>query len=131
MSTHKQHITPAATGHCFAQSLASGANTPGSAGWYLPISCRALLITCQTATLSAGTATYKLQVADDTNGTNAADLTGYTSLAVHSAAKSLTVAEVPVGAITKGKYVAVVCTTESGTGICSAIIHRVDADVPA
>lgn len=131
MSTFKQNFLKASTGHCYAQSLASGANTPGTGGWYLPVGCRALIIVCQTATLNAGTATYKLQVADDANGTNAADLTGYTSLASHSAAKSITVAEVPVGAITKGKYVAVICTTESGTGICSATVHLADANVPA
>lgn len=131
MATFKQNFTKASTGHCFAQSLASGANTPGTGGWLLPTACRALIVVCQTATLSGGTATYKIQTATDANGTGAADLTGYTSIASHNAAKSITVAEIPVGAIPQSKYVAVVCTTESGTGICSATVHLVDANVPA
>jgi hypothetical protein len=126
MATFKQSIPAASTGHVYAQSLASAASSPGAGGWLLPAKARAFGIVCQTATLSAGTATYKLQSADDANGTNAADITGYTSIASHSAAKSITLAEIPASAVPAGKYLAAICTTVGGTGICSATVHLLD-----
>lgn len=126
MSTYKNSMKLATVGHLRAQSLASAASAQTTGIWEAAGKCRAYLAVCQTATLSAGTATYKVQCASDADGTGAADLSPAQTL-VHSAAGSVGFIEIPVNNIPAAKpYISVVCTTASGTGICGATLVMLD-----
>jgi hypothetical protein len=128
MSTFKNSNKLATVGHLRAQSLASAASAQTTGLWEAAGKCRAYLAVCQTATLSAGTATYKFQAAADADGTTAADITGAGTL-VHAAAGSVGVLELPVGLIPAAKpFISVVCTTAAGTGICGATVIMLDSN---
>ena len=126
MSTYKNSLRLATVGHLRAQSLASTASNQTTGLWEAAAKCRAYLAVCQTATLSAGTATYKVQCASDADGTGAADITGTSTLA-HTAAGSVGFIEVPASLIPAAKpYISIVCTTASGTGICGGTLVMLD-----
>jgi hypothetical protein len=126
MSIYKNTLRLATVGHLRSQSLASTSSNQTTGLWEPAAKCRAYLAVCQTATLSAGTATYKVQRASDADGTGAEDITGTSTLA-HTAAGSVGFIEVPVSLIgTTKPYISVVCTTAAGTGICGATLVMLD-----
>lgn len=126
MSTYKNTVKLATVGHLRAQSLASASSNQTTGLWEKAGKCRSYLAVCQTATLSAGTATYKVQGASDANGTGAADLSPAQTL-VHDAAGAVGFIEIPASHITAAKpYISVVCTTAGGTGICGATLVMLD-----
>jgi hypothetical protein len=126
VSTYKNTFKLATVGHLRAQSLASTSSAQTTGLWEPAAKCRAYVAVCQTATLNAGTATYKFQGAADANGTSAADITGAGTLE-HTAAGSVGCLELPVALISSAKpYISVVCTTAGGTGICGATVLMMD-----
>lgn len=133
MATFKQNIPATLTGHVAPQSLTKTSSSIGTGGALLPAKARAFAIICSTGAVTAATAVYKIVSCDDADGTNPVDVAGYTAIATHTAANSITVAEIPALAIPAGKYFAVVVTTSgsTGTAICSATVLRLDPYYPA
>lgn len=119
----------ATVGHLRAQSLANTASNQTTGLWEPAGKCSAYVAVCQTATLSAGTATYQFFGASDANGTGAAAI-GDTL--VHSAAGNVGLLRLDLNAVTTAKpYISVVCTTETGTGICGATVLMLDPNYSA
>jgi hypothetical protein len=124
MAIFKENISPTTVGHLRAQSLANTASNQTTGLWQLMNKAAKYIAVCQTATLSAGTATYSFAIASDANGSGAAAI-GDTL--VHDAAGEVGLLELNDSLVTAAKpYVSVMCTTETGTGICGATVLAVD-----
>jgi hypothetical protein len=122
-------------GNCAPQSLAAGATTaPGSAGWVAGtvLLGRALMATVQTgAFTSTPSMAFKLQVANDANGTGAADVTGG-AIATIAVAGTAGQAELPMSLIDSTKFYAVVCTATGGTsGFVAGQLRILDPQLSA
>jgi hypothetical protein len=123
MAIFKENIVPV-NGGLLAVSLASGASTQTTGRWAKMETAIRYIAICQTATLSAGTATYSFAIASDADGTGAAAIG---STLVHSAAASTGQLELNKALVTAAKpYVSVICTTAAGTGICGATVVAVE-----
>ena len=130
MSLYKNSVKRAAVGHLRAQSPSTGsAQTTGL--WEPAAKCRAYLAFCQAATLSAGTATFKVQAASDANGSGAADIAGTGTLVLTAPGQGGCI-EVPAGLIPAAKpFISIVCTTTTGTGICGGELYLANPNYSA
>ena len=131
MSLYKNSVKRATVGHLRAQSLASTGSAQTTGLWEPAAKCRAYLAFCQAATLSAGTATFKVQAASDADGSGAADITGTGTLSLTAAGQGGTL-EVPLSLITAAKpFISIVCTTTTGTGICGGELYLANPNYSA
>jgi hypothetical protein len=126
MSAFKNSTKLATVGHLKSVSLASTGSAQTTGLWEASGKCRAYQAECMASTLSAGTATFKIQSASDADGTGAADITGAGTL-VLSAAGAVGRLELPVSLIPAAKpFISIVCTTASGTGIVTGTLSMLD-----
>ncbi len=133
MSTFVESVKylSATAGHLPPQSVNAAATAaPSTGGWVAGSvlrQCRKLVAFVQTgAFTSTPSMAFKLQVADDANGTSAADVTGG-AIATIAAANTAGQSELKPSLCDATKYYAIACTATGGTsGLVSGQLRLLD-----
>ena len=125
MSTYKNDVPLASSGHLAHVSLASTSSGQTTGAWVAATKCRGFLAYCYCSTFAAGTATFSFKAATNADGANAAAITGSETLVLSAAGRG--VMELPASLVTTAApYISITCTTAGGTNVVGGILAVLD-----